>query len=86
VDINWICEEPTSPLYVNTRVRYRSKEVPSRVYPQNNHTAVVRFKSPQAAITPGQGAVFYRGEEILGGGWITKAPTGSTQSTQYADI
>jgi tRNA-specific 2-thiouridylase len=86
VDINWICEEPTSPLYVNTRVRYRSKEVPSRVYPQNNHTAVVRFKSPQAAITPGQAAVFYRGEEILGGGWITKAPTGSTQSTQYADI
>ena len=75
VDINWIHEEPKKPTLVHTRVRYRSKEVPSMVYPQKKQTAIVRFKSPQAAVTPGQGAVFYQGEEILGGGWIEESIT-----------
>jgi tRNA-specific 2-thiouridylase len=68
--INWIGDAPESPLELNTRVRYRSQEVAATVIPGEQNTAVVRFKEPQAAITPGQGAVFYRGEEILGGGWI----------------
>jgi tRNA-specific 2-thiouridylase len=80
-DVNWIGENPTSPVNLKTRVRYRSQEVPSIVYPESSHTVTVRFRSPQVAITPGQGAVFYRGDEILGGGWIIKA-----QSTRYADI
>ena len=71
IDINWIAEEPPGPLEVRTRVRYRSKEVPSTVFPQDNHKAIVRFKAPQSAVTPGQGAVFYKDDEILGGGWIT---------------
>jgi tRNA-specific 2-thiouridylase len=70
-DINWIGVEPESPVDVYTRVRYRSKEVPSAVFPQDEHTAIVRFKRPQSAVTPGQGAVFYQGDEILGGGWIS---------------
>lgn len=69
-DINWIGTQPIRSLHVNTRVRYRSKEVESVVYPQDRTTAKVRFSEPQAAVTPGQGAVFYRGNEILGGGWI----------------
>jgi tRNA-specific 2-thiouridylase len=70
-DINWIGENPTSPTHLKTRVRYRSKEVASTLYPESNFTATVRFRLPQAAVTPGQGAVFYRRNEILGGGWIT---------------
>ena len=69
-NINWIVEEPPGPLEVHTRVRYRSKEVPSTVFPQDGNKATVRFKTPQSAVTPGQGAVFYKGDEILGGGWI----------------
>lgn len=70
VDINWIGKAPQAPLSVRTRVRYRSKEVASIVTPRNENTAVVRFENPQSAVTPGQGAVFYRKNEILGGGWI----------------
>jgi tRNA-specific 2-thiouridylase len=70
-DINWIVTEPTGPLEVSTRVRYRSKEVSSTVFLQDGRTAVVKFITPQAAVTPGQAAVFYRGDEILGGGWIS---------------
>jgi tRNA-specific 2-thiouridylase len=72
-NINWIGQEPSKPLEIHTRVRYRSKEVASFVIPQKDQTALVRFKRPQMAITPGQGAVFYRGNEILGGGWIEES-------------
>jgi tRNA-specific 2-thiouridylase len=69
-EINWIGDAPVSALELYTRVRYRSQEVAATVIPGEHNTAVVRFKEPQTAITPGQGAVFYRGDEILGGGWI----------------
>jgi len=71
VEINWIGDAPESPLELHARVRYRSQEVAATVIPGNRNTAVVRFKDPQAAVTPGQGAVFYRGDEILGGGFIS---------------
>jgi len=71
VDINWIGNLPQSPLELNTRVRYRSREVTATVIPEGQNAAVVRFKEPQMALTPGQGAVFYRGDEILGGGYIS---------------
>ena len=70
VDINWIQAVPRNPQKVYTRVRYRTKEVPSTVIPQDDRTVIVRFQTPQAAVTPGQGAVFYQEDEILGGGWI----------------
>lgn len=71
VDINWIGNAPLSRVELNTRVRYRSREVAATVIPENQNASVVRFKEPQMALTPGQGAVFYRGDEILGGGWIS---------------
>jgi tRNA-specific 2-thiouridylase len=71
VDINWIMDPPTAPIRVLTRIRYRHQEVISTLFPKSNNCAEVRFKSPQAAITPGQGAVFYRDDEILGGGFIS---------------
>ena len=71
VEINWIGKKPTLPMAVHTRIRYRSKEAASMVFPQAKSTAMVRFKTPQSAVTPGQGAVFYQDDEILGGGWIS---------------
>jgi len=70
-DINWIEDQPVTPIEIHTRVRYRSREVASTLTPQDNRTAIVQFKTPQSAVAPGQAAVFYRGDEILGGGWIS---------------
>ena len=69
-DINWINDAPVTPMEIHTRVRYRTQEVASTVIPEDNHSARVQFKIPQSAVTPGQGAVFYRGAEVIGGGWI----------------
>jgi len=70
VKINWINQKPTTPIRVHTRVRYRHTAAPSTLFPVDENTAIVKFKSPQSAVTPGQGAVFYRDDEVLGGGWI----------------
>lgn len=68
--INWI-QEPTSTVFeAHTKLRYRHKAAPASVRIESDHRATVRFHSPQSAVTPGQGAVFYSGDEILGGGWI----------------
>ena len=70
IKINWIDKKPASPVKVYTRVRYRHEAALSTLFPGSDDTAVVRFEDPQSSITPGQGAVFYQGEEVLGGGWI----------------
>jgi len=69
--INWIDKESRpGGIKVYTRLRYRHKPVLSTLFPEPGNKAMVRFETPQSAITPGQGAVFYRGNEVLGGGWI----------------
>jgi len=68
--INWIIEKPPSPLDADTRVRYRHKAVRSRLIPDGSTSATIIFETPQSAVTPGQGAVFYKDNEVIGGGWI----------------
>ena len=69
-DINWIADVPDGPTALTTRIRYRHPGVASTVTPEGPDRATVRFDAPQAAVTPGQGAVFYREDEVVGGGWI----------------
>lgn len=69
-DINWIAAPPAEALALKVRIRYRHRAVPALVAPLETSCAVVRFDQPQAAVTPGQGAVFYMGDEVVGGGWI----------------
>ncbi len=68
--INWICSPPESAICVDTQVRYRHRAAKSILTPAGNNSAFIRFNDPQTAVTPGQGAVFYKDHEVLGGGWI----------------
>jgi tRNA-specific 2-thiouridylase len=69
--INWISiAEPSRPLRANVRIRYRAPEAPAEMTPMEDGKARIDFDEPQAAITPGQAAVFYEDETVVGGGWI----------------
>jgi len=71
--VNWVAfDEPTEPVRAEVRVRYRHEEAPAIITPLEGVRVRVRFDEPQRAVTPGQATVFYRGEEVLGGGWIVK--------------
>jgi tRNA-specific 2-thiouridylase len=63
---------PDSPFFCMGRYRYRSPEVPIKVTLLNENKANVQFDKPQQMIAPGQSLVFYEGDEVLGGGIITR--------------
>jgi tRNA-specific 2-thiouridylase len=70
---NWIAlDNPREPVRAEVRVRYRHTAAPATIRPMANGRARVKFDEPQRAITPGQATVFYRGDEVVGGGWIVK--------------
>ena len=54
---------------VNARIRYKANDAPATIT-INDGFVSIRFKEPQRAITPGQPVVFYRGDEMIGGGVI----------------
>jgi tRNA-uridine 2-sulfurtransferase len=70
-EVNWIAwAELREPIEASVKIRYRHEPAAARIEPAGEGNARVRFREPQRAITPGQAAVFYRAEEVLGGGWI----------------
>jgi tRNA-specific 2-thiouridylase len=75
--VNWIAfDNPTAPVRAEVRIRYRHIAAPATITPLDGHRVQIDFDEPQRAITPGQATVFYRGDEVLGGGWIAKSRTG----------
>jgi tRNA-specific 2-thiouridylase len=71
--VNWVAlDNPQSSVRAEVRVRYRHVAAPASITPLENARARVVFDEPQRAITPGQATVFYQGDEVLGGGWITR--------------
>jgi tRNA-specific 2-thiouridylase len=69
--VNWIAgSPPDGPARVTARIRHRHQDAAATVIPTGRDTVHVRFDEPQLAVTPGQAAVFYRAEDVVGGGWI----------------
>jgi tRNA-specific 2-thiouridylase len=62
-------------LEVLIQIRYRHRPVAGILTQTSQGRLGVRFAAPQNAVTPGQAAVFYQEDRILGGGWIDEAWT-----------
>jgi tRNA-uridine 2-sulfurtransferase len=72
---SWVAGRPPSdgPFEAEVRIRYRGDDVPGVVEPLDGDRFRVEFRTPQRAVAPGQRAVVYRGDEVLGGGRIVEA-------------
>ena len=70
---NWIpFDHLSGPTEVITKIRYNHPGTPATVMPTGNGGAKVKLHAAQRAITPGQAAVFYQDDLVVGGGWIAK--------------
>ncbi len=75
VRVSWISPQvPAEPIAADVKIRSRHGQAPARVQltpaPENGWEAEVIFEQPQMSVTPGQAAVFYDRDRVLGGGWI----------------
>ena len=69
--LNWVSRQPALPAKVGIKIRYRSESIPAEISRgAKAKVLVIKFKKSARAVTPGQSAVFYRGEVVLGGGII----------------
>ena len=77
-DVVWHETVPAEPVRAEVQIRYRHAAAPAWITrldptPDGGGRAEVKFDEPQPAVAPGQPAVFYRGDRVLGGGWIETA-------------
>jgi len=71
--VNWVSiASPESPLRAAVKIRSRHEAAAARLTPKPKDQVAIEFDEPQSAVTPGQAAVFYDGDLVLGGGWIAK--------------
>jgi tRNA-specific 2-thiouridylase len=69
--LNWISIAAlTAPMRVQIKIRHRHEPAWATLEPAGADEVLATFDQPQRAVTPGQSAVFYDGDEVVGGGWI----------------
>ena len=71
--VHWIDLPEQIEFAAEVQIRYRAPAVPCWVRPRRNATCEVVFDETVQGVTPGQAAVFYRNDQVLGGGWIERA-------------
>jgi len=72
-NINWIESFDEDEIAAEVQIRYRSPAIPCVIRRIVEGSSEIRFTEDSPAVTPGQAAVFYRGDQLLGGGWIERA-------------
>jgi len=72
-EVVWHEPVPAEPVRAEVQIRYRHAAAGAWLERLEGDRAQVRFDEPQTAVTPGQAAVFYRGERVVGGGWIVNS-------------
>jgi tRNA-specific 2-thiouridylase len=70
INVNWLARPETDSFMATCRIRYRHTPAPCRVTVCGADSFEVRFTESQTAVTPGQAAVLYVGDRVVGGGWI----------------
>jgi tRNA-specific 2-thiouridylase len=68
--VTWLGEERGNAFRAAVKIRSRHREAPATVTPRGPFSCRVEFDQSQRAVTPGQAAVFYDGDRVVGGGWI----------------
>jgi len=68
--VNWIEPEPAAAITASVQIRHHHAAAPATIRALGDGQVAVSFDAPQIAITPGQAAVFYDGDFVVGGGWI----------------
>lgn len=68
--VSWVAGEPPAREGLEVKLRYRSPAAAAFVKPVGADVWAIHFAEPQPAVTPGQAAVLYRGDEVVGGGTI----------------
>lgn len=69
--VNWIaCQAPQGRLRSFVKIRHKHEPAAAMIEPLDDQRARITFDLPQRAVTPGQAAVFYDGDCVVGGGWI----------------
>jgi tRNA-specific 2-thiouridylase len=71
-NLSWVDGIDSDQVEVKAKIRYRHTESEAWVKIQSDSEALVEFKTPQRAMTPGQAIVFYKEDRVLGGGWINE--------------
>jgi tRNA-uridine 2-sulfurtransferase len=71
--VNWLEAPSAGEIEAEVQIRYRAPAIACVIRPSGDQVCEVRFREPVKAVTPGQAAVFYRGDQLLGGGWIERA-------------
>jgi tRNA-specific 2-thiouridylase len=69
--VNWVAfSTPSEPVRAEVKIRYRHEPAMATIHSLPDAHARIVFDEPQRAVTPGQATIFYKGDEVVGGGWI----------------